>query len=215
MRTSGLPNFKKPWGKIHRTLPAGKYKVKVNNRYKSRQWEGNRSFLLTTLSLVGGSNYLLPSTFALIAFLSLIAIIFFCRRFKSLKSIPSSDFEWYSLTSSSHIHFSTPLLSSIKLYLVSLTLSFILFFSIYVLCHKIIDRIEPIFDYMNNSIEQNSNIFNAILLFLYFWDRRERWYVCYWGQKADAAFVFLKNAWEYDHYRDFLGERKVGFSWSK
>jgi hypothetical protein len=87
MRTSGLPNFKKPWGKIERDLPAGEYRVTVKNNYNSTEWNGNRYFLLTTLSLVGGRNFVLPITFMVIALLSLVSVLFFCRRFRSLRKI--------------------------------------------------------------------------------------------------------------------------------
>jgi len=33
MRASGLPNFKKVWGKIYQNLPAGKYQMVIQNNY--------------------------------------------------------------------------------------------------------------------------------------------------------------------------------------
>jgi hypothetical protein len=87
MRTSGLPNFKKPWGKITQDLSKGTYTMKINNNYNSAGWEGTRSFVLTTLSLIGGKNYLLPTAFILISLFSLIACIYFCFRFRALKGI--------------------------------------------------------------------------------------------------------------------------------
>jgi hypothetical protein len=87
MRTSGLPNFKKPWGKINQDLPPGEYTVKISNNYNSSSWNGNRYFYLTTLSMIGGKNYLLPITFFVISLVDLVAVIFFCRRFRALKNI--------------------------------------------------------------------------------------------------------------------------------
>ena len=87
MRTSGLPNFKKPWGKIYQDLPAGDYTVRIANNYNSKGWDGDRYFYLTTLSMIGGRNFLLPITFCIIAMLDLAAVVFFCRRFRALKNI--------------------------------------------------------------------------------------------------------------------------------
>jgi len=87
MRTSGLPNFKKPWGRIEKDLPVGIYSVEVKNNYNSSEWNGNRFFILTTLSIVGGKNYILPITFMLISVLSFIAVIFFWRRFRLLADV--------------------------------------------------------------------------------------------------------------------------------
>ena len=33
MRTAGLPNFRKLYGKIEKNLPAGKYDLKITNNY--------------------------------------------------------------------------------------------------------------------------------------------------------------------------------------
>lgn len=87
MRTSGLPNFKKLWGKITEDLQQGDYTMVIANNYNSKDWDGNRYFYLTTLSLIGGKNYLIPITFSVIALFTLAAIIFFCKRFRSLKNI--------------------------------------------------------------------------------------------------------------------------------
>jgi len=89
MRTSGLPNFKKPWGRIESDVPVGNYTVVISNNYDSSQSNGNRYFILTTLSIVGGRNFILPITFMVISMLSLTAVVFFCRRFRSLKNIGS------------------------------------------------------------------------------------------------------------------------------
>jgi len=34
MRTAGLPNFRKLWGKIEGGLEPGKYQIKIDNNYK-------------------------------------------------------------------------------------------------------------------------------------------------------------------------------------
>jgi hypothetical protein len=34
MRTAGLPNFRKLWGRIDETLPKGNYYLKITNSYE-------------------------------------------------------------------------------------------------------------------------------------------------------------------------------------
>jgi len=87
MRTSGLPNFKKPWGRIEQDLPQGSYKIQIANNYNSVNWHGTRGVVLTTRSKVGGKNFLLPTAFLLISLMSCIAGIFFCWRFRALREI--------------------------------------------------------------------------------------------------------------------------------
>jgi hypothetical protein len=87
MRTSGLPNFKKPWGKINKDLQKGNYTMKIYNNYNSTGWDGTRSFILTTVSLIGGRNYLLPTAFICISLFAFIASLYFCIRFRALKEI--------------------------------------------------------------------------------------------------------------------------------
>jgi len=41
MRTAGLPNFRKLWGKIDTTgLEPGKYQIKIENNYKVDKFQG-------------------------------------------------------------------------------------------------------------------------------------------------------------------------------
>jgi hypothetical protein len=60
MRAAGLPNFKKMWGKIHGPLVPGSYELHVSNNYRLKDWEDNKYLILSTVSSVGGQNYLLP-----------------------------------------------------------------------------------------------------------------------------------------------------------
>jgi len=59
----------------------------IKNNYNSSAWDGNRVFILTTMSLIGGKNFLLPTAFLCIALFSLVAAIFFCFRFRALRDI--------------------------------------------------------------------------------------------------------------------------------
>jgi hypothetical protein len=82
MRTSGLPNFKKLWGVINTDLTPGNYTIQISVNYNSSEWQGERYFILTTKSSVGGKNFWLPSSFLIIGILGLIAVIVFWRRMK-------------------------------------------------------------------------------------------------------------------------------------
>jgi hypothetical protein len=88
MRTSGLPNFKKPWGKISTNLVPGNYTITAQNSLNITGWGGKRGVILTTKSsVVGTKNFLLPTSFLIIAVLSCVAAIFFCFRFRALRDI--------------------------------------------------------------------------------------------------------------------------------
>jgi hypothetical protein len=87
MRTSGLPNFKKLWGKINTDLTPGTYKILAKNNYNSSGWNGNRYVILTTIGAIGGKNFLLPISFLLVGVISIIAVIIFWRRYNSFKSL--------------------------------------------------------------------------------------------------------------------------------
>jgi hypothetical protein len=87
MRTSGLPNFKKLWGIIHTDLTPGTYSININLLYDSTEWQGDRTFLLTTLSNVGGKNFWLPSTFFVVGLLGMVAAGLFWRRMSEFRKI--------------------------------------------------------------------------------------------------------------------------------
>jgi len=80
MRTAGLPNFKKVWGKIHQNLPAGQYKMVIQNNYNLQEWLGPKNFILTTNSSTGAKNYLLPIFFILAAIFSAVAGIILLKK---------------------------------------------------------------------------------------------------------------------------------------
>jgi hypothetical protein len=54
MRQAGLPNFKKLWGIIDKDLPAGKYKVSIDNKYIVKPFQGEKSVVVSTTSSIGG-----------------------------------------------------------------------------------------------------------------------------------------------------------------
>ena len=60
MRTSGLPNTVKLWGRIDEDLQPGTYTLNIGNNYNVSQWGASKHIDITTLSAVGGKNYILP-----------------------------------------------------------------------------------------------------------------------------------------------------------
>ena len=79
MRISGLPNFRKLWGKINNNLYPGEYTITINNNYNTTLWNGNKYFILTTDSSAGGKNYLLPIILLLSSIMSFIAVVYLIK----------------------------------------------------------------------------------------------------------------------------------------
>lgn len=87
MRTAGLPNFRKLWGKIEVPLKAGKdYQIKIQNNYKVDAFGGSKSFVLSTTNMLGGQNYFLAICYIVVGSLCIVfAIIFFVAYIRKSK----------------------------------------------------------------------------------------------------------------------------------
>lgn len=78
MRTAGLPDFRKLWGKIDGdSLKAGKYQLKIKNHFDVSPFEGTKSFVLATATAMGGKNFLLGYSFVFVGLLSIVYAIVF------------------------------------------------------------------------------------------------------------------------------------------
>jgi hypothetical protein len=79
MRTAGLPNFRKIWGKIDKhALTSGYYRLKIENNFDTKQWSGTKSFAISTTNLMGGRNTFLAMCYLVTGVLCLlISVIFF------------------------------------------------------------------------------------------------------------------------------------------
>lgn len=86
MRTSGLPDFKKLWGRIQTDLEPGNYIIKIQNNYNSSAWDGNRVVYLTTKTIFGGKNVLLPSAFLVLGVGCIVASLFFFKKWQMNKN---------------------------------------------------------------------------------------------------------------------------------
>ena len=72
MRTAGLPNFRKLWGRIDNPLEKGTYKIKIRNNYDVNIYEGTKSIILSTTGPLGGKNKFLEIAFYVVGFICLL-----------------------------------------------------------------------------------------------------------------------------------------------
>jgi hypothetical protein len=84
MRTAGLPNFRKLFGKIDTKLLKGNYTVTVTPNdfgktlYDVANFNGAKYFVLSTTNAMGGRNYFLAICYIVVGALCLMfAVIFF------------------------------------------------------------------------------------------------------------------------------------------
>jgi len=81
MRTAGLPNFRKLYGKISDTLQPGTYSVFINNNYDVNGFDGNKSIVLSTTNALGGKNYFLAVCYLVVGSLCLVFAAIFLVAF--------------------------------------------------------------------------------------------------------------------------------------
>ncbi|KRW99086.1 hypothetical protein PPERSA_07339 [Pseudocohnilembus persalinus] len=79
MRTAGLPNFRKLWGKIEDfTLKQGqKYYLKIKNLYDVDSFKGSKGVVLSTALAFGGKNSFLAAAFIIVGVICLVITIVF------------------------------------------------------------------------------------------------------------------------------------------
>lgn len=81
MRTAGLPNFRKLWGRIDGILKAGTYKLQIDNQYDVSSFDGKKSFVLSTTNALGGKNYFLAICYIVVGALCIVFAIIFLIAF--------------------------------------------------------------------------------------------------------------------------------------
>jgi len=83
MRTAGLPNFRKLYGKLDQDME-GSFHVAIENNYDVEKFEGKKSFVLSTSTSLGGQNYFLAYCYVVFGIFCIIfALIFLvahCRQ---------------------------------------------------------------------------------------------------------------------------------------
>lgn len=77
MKTSGLPNFRKLYGKLADGLKQGTYTLRVANNYEVESFDGTKTFVLSTTNALGGENQFLAVCYILVGVLcSILSMIF-------------------------------------------------------------------------------------------------------------------------------------------
>lgn len=87
MRTAGLPDFRKLWGRFNNGLKAGTYTLGVYNQYDVASFGGSKSWVLSTTNAFGGKNYFLAICYLVVGSLCFVfALIFLIAYLKKKKS---------------------------------------------------------------------------------------------------------------------------------
>jgi hypothetical protein len=82
MRPAGLPNFRKLWGRINITLPAGNYTLTVNDNYPVSMFNGEKLFVLSTVNSFGGKNSFLGISYIVVGCICLVMAAAFVIGYK-------------------------------------------------------------------------------------------------------------------------------------
>nr|CAG8466090.1 6657_t:CDS:2 [Entrophospora candida]CAG8510777.1 4766_t:CDS:2 [Entrophospora candida] len=82
MRTAGLPNFRKLYGKNEKEpLKAGEYEVLIDYKFPVTRYGGTKSFVISTGSFLGGKNPFLGSAYMGVGMLCVILGCIFTARY--------------------------------------------------------------------------------------------------------------------------------------
>ncbi|OMJ80577.1 hypothetical protein SteCoe_19118 [Stentor coeruleus] len=79
MRTSGLPNFRKLWGRIYEDLE-GKYTVRILSKYDVTDFNGEKYVVISTANALGGDNTFLGIAYIVVGGVVLIVALAFVIR---------------------------------------------------------------------------------------------------------------------------------------
>jgi len=77
MRTAGLPDFRKLWGRILTDLQPGTYNLIVDSRYDVSPYEGSKYLVLSTTNALGGKNYFLAVCYLVVGSLCIVFAFIF------------------------------------------------------------------------------------------------------------------------------------------
>ena len=84
MRTSGLPTFRKLWGRIENALPppadGKKYYVRVYNHFElvTDGKKNQKKFVISTMNSLGGKNFFLAYCFFVMGLFCVLISVIFC-----------------------------------------------------------------------------------------------------------------------------------------
>lgn len=86
MRPAGLSDFRKLWGKIRVDLEPGIYTLSITNNYQVRSFNGKKSFVLSTVTGLGGKNKFLGVTYVVVGGISIVMGVLFWIGYKKFNS---------------------------------------------------------------------------------------------------------------------------------
>lgn len=66
MRTAALPKFRKLWGKIDTDIEKGVYTLDVLNLYNVKDFDGKKTFIISTANAFGGKNIFLAVAYLVV-----------------------------------------------------------------------------------------------------------------------------------------------------
>ena len=76
MRTAAVPTFSKLYMRNdNQSMVAGQYQVKIGLNYDVTKWNGRKSFQISSLSLIGGRNLVLQSSFRCLETMNIVAMM--------------------------------------------------------------------------------------------------------------------------------------------
>ncbi|CAK4073098.1 unnamed protein product [Aphanomyces euteiches] len=83
MRTAGLPNFRKKYGRIDQDLPKGtKLQFLISSNFPVQSFEGRKSIVISTLSWYGGRNAFLGLAYIVVGGICMLLSLFFFAKHK-------------------------------------------------------------------------------------------------------------------------------------
>lgn len=86
MRPAGLPDFRKLWGRIYERIEPGKYNLLINNNFPVDSFSGKKSFVLSTVNVLGGKNNFLGIAYLIVGFICIVMALLFWVGYKNYNS---------------------------------------------------------------------------------------------------------------------------------
>jgi len=91
MRTAGLSDFRKLWGRIEVDLEPGTYTMNVVSNWPVEKFEGTKSWVITTTNELGGKNSFLSLCYLISGTLFVLFGLVFGLGFGRRKTQPSQE----------------------------------------------------------------------------------------------------------------------------
>jgi len=87
MRSSGLPDFRKLWGRVEHDMPSGNYTLVINNTYNVTPFHGDKMVVFATANDFGGKNPFLSITYIVMGSVFFLMGFIFWYGYKKFGSV--------------------------------------------------------------------------------------------------------------------------------